>query len=94
MTPDKVPSADVREPSQAIRDPRVVDRGDTVRLAHPVHDRVAEIYGTGLPVTFSEACAGFDRPAPTLGQHDWQVYGEWLGYSSERLDDLRADAVI
>jgi crotonobetainyl-CoA:carnitine CoA-transferase CaiB-like acyl-CoA transferase len=72
----------------------VVDRGDTVPLAHPVHGRVADIYGTGLPVSFSEASAGFDRPAPMLGQHNQQVYGEWLGYSAGRLDELRAGGVI
>jgi crotonobetainyl-CoA:carnitine CoA-transferase CaiB-like acyl-CoA transferase len=91
---DRVPCAEVRDPSQAIRDPRVVDRGDTVPLAHPVHGRVADIYGTGLPVSFSEASAGFDRPAPMLGQHNQQVYGEWLGYSAGRLDELRAGGVI
>ena len=67
---EQVPCAEVRDPAQAIRDPRVVERGDTVPLAHPVHGRVADIYGTGLPVTFSEASSGFDRPAPTLGQHN------------------------
>ena len=91
---EQVPCAEVREPSQAIRDPRVVDRGDTVPLAHPVHGRVADIFGTGMPVTFSEASAGFDKPAPGLGEHNQQVYGEWLGYSAERLDQLRADGVI
>ena len=91
---EQVPCAEVRDPSQAIRDPRVVDRGDTVPLTHPVHGRVADIYGTGIPVTFSEASAGFDKPAPGLGEHNQQVYGEWLGYSAERLDQLRADGVI
>jgi crotonobetainyl-CoA:carnitine CoA-transferase CaiB-like acyl-CoA transferase len=91
---EQVPCAEVRDPAQAIRDPRVVERGDTVPLAHPVHGRVADIYGTGLPVTFSEASSGFDRPAPTLGQHNQEVYGQWLGYSAERLDELRASGVI
>ena len=91
---EQVPCAEVRDPAQAIRDPRVVERGDTVPLAHPVHGRVADIYGTGLPVTFSEASSGFDRPAPTLGQHNQEVYGELLGYSQEHLDDLRASGVI
>jgi CoA:oxalate CoA-transferase len=91
---EQVPCAEVRDPSQAIRDPRVVDRGDTVPLAHPVHGRVADIYGTGIPVTFSEAWAGFDKPAPALGQHNQDVYGDWLGYSAEHLAELRASGVI
>jgi CoA:oxalate CoA-transferase len=91
---ESVPCAEVRDPAQAIRDPRVVERGDTVPLEHPVHGRVADIYGTGLPVTFSEATAGFDRPAPGLGQHNHEVYGDLLGYSRQRLDELRASGVI
>jgi crotonobetainyl-CoA:carnitine CoA-transferase CaiB-like acyl-CoA transferase len=47
-----------------------------------------------LPVTFSEASAGFDRPAPMLGQHNQQVYGEVLGYSRQRLDQLKESGVI
>jgi CoA:oxalate CoA-transferase len=65
-----------------------------VPLEHPVHGRVADIYGTGLPVTFSQASSGFDRPAPTLGQHNQDVYSGLLGYSSERIEELRADGVI
>jgi crotonobetainyl-CoA:carnitine CoA-transferase CaiB-like acyl-CoA transferase len=91
---ESVPCAEVRDPAQAIRDPRVVGRGDTMPLAHPVHGRVADIYGTGLPVAFSEASAGFDRPAPMLGQHNQQVYGDLLGYSRQRLDELKEGGVI
>jgi hypothetical protein len=90
---ESVPCAEVREPAQAIRDPRVVERGDTVPLAHPVHGRVADIYGTGLPVTFSEASSGFDRPRPRWAS-TIRRYGQWLGYSAERLDELRAGGVI
>jgi crotonobetainyl-CoA:carnitine CoA-transferase CaiB-like acyl-CoA transferase len=91
---DQVPCAEVREPAQAIRDPRVVGRGDTVPLEHPVHGIVADIYGTGLPISFSDAASGFDRPAPSLGQHNQEVYGDLLGYSAGRLDELRANGVI
>jgi len=91
---EAVPCAEVRDPSDAIRDPRVVSRGDTMRLEHPVHGTVADLYGTGLPVTFSETRAGFTQPAPRLGQHNQQVYGELLGYSADRIDQLRTDGVI
>ena len=89
-----MPCAEVRDPAQAIRDPRVVERGETVPLEHPTHGHVADVYGMGLPVTFSQASSGFDRPAPTLGQHNHEVYGEWLGYSPQRLEELRAGGVI
>ena len=33
-------------------------------------------------------------PAPTLGQHNHEVYGGLLGFSAEEIDALEADGVI
>ncbi|HKU42923.1 MAG TPA: CoA transferase [Polyangiales bacterium] len=89
-----VPSAEVRTPREAVRDARVLAREECVPLQHPVHGATAEVYGMGLPIKFSEAHAGFDRPAPELGEHNQLVYGEWLGYSAERLRELAELGVI
>jgi crotonobetainyl-CoA:carnitine CoA-transferase CaiB-like acyl-CoA transferase len=93
LEPHRVPCAPVRQLSDAIRDPRVMSRGDTVPLSHPTFGQVADLIGTGLPVTFSNAAAGFQHSAPTLGQHNLDVYGG-LGYSENRIADLRRDGVI
>jgi crotonobetainyl-CoA:carnitine CoA-transferase CaiB-like acyl-CoA transferase len=89
-----VPAAEVRDPNQAVRDPQVLARGETVRLEHPVFGAVEEVYGSGVPIRFSEAGVGFDRPPPRLGEHNDEVYGTLLGYSAERLARLKADGVI
>ena len=89
-----VPAAEVREPREAVRDARVVQRGETVPLRHPEYRQTDEVYGTGLPIHFSDAAAGFTRPAPWVGQHNDDVYGEVLGYSPETVAQLRADGVI
>jgi crotonobetainyl-CoA:carnitine CoA-transferase CaiB-like acyl-CoA transferase len=89
-----VPAAEVRGPREAVRDPGVVRRGETVPLAHPEYGPVEDVYGTGLPIRFSAASAGFDRPAPWLGQHNDAIYGELLGYSADTIAALRADGVI
>lgn len=89
-----VPVAPVRRPQEAVRDPRVVGGGATVPLSHPIYGAVAAVYGTGLPLEFSGATVGFDRPAPSLGQHNEAVYGEILGYSSETLAELRSEGAI
>jgi crotonobetainyl-CoA:carnitine CoA-transferase CaiB-like acyl-CoA transferase len=34
------------------------------------------------------------RPAPGLGEHTEEVLGEWLGYEKDRIEALRASAVI
>jgi CoA:oxalate CoA-transferase len=90
----RVPSAEVRSPGEAVRDPRVLARAETVRLEHPKYGAVEEVYGMGIPIKFSGAIAGFDRPAPALGEHNDAVYGGILGYSLKRLESLKSGGVI
>jgi crotonobetainyl-CoA:carnitine CoA-transferase CaiB-like acyl-CoA transferase len=89
-----VPAAEVRNPDEAVRDPRVLARGETVRLEHPKYGVVDEVYGMGIPIRFSNATAGFDQPAPALGEHNEAVYGGILGYSAEQLNRLKSGGVI
>jgi CoA:oxalate CoA-transferase len=88
------PAAEVRAPYAATRDPRVVQRGETVPLQHPRHGAVEDVYGMGMPMKFSGSNVGFDQPPPELGEHNDVVYGQVLGYSSERIAGLKAHKVI
>jgi len=90
----KIPVAEVRDPAEAFRDPRVVSRHDTVLLAHPKYGPVGDVYGMGLPIKFSDATAEFDCPPPALGEHNQAVYGGILGYDTERIAELRNRGVI
>jgi crotonobetainyl-CoA:carnitine CoA-transferase CaiB-like acyl-CoA transferase len=89
-----VPSAEVRSPAEAVRDPRVRARGETVPLDHPQFGHVADVIGMGVPITFSDAQAPSLRPAPSVGQDNMLVYGEWLGYGQAAVEKLHADGVI
>jgi CoA:oxalate CoA-transferase len=89
-----VPAAEVRNPEDAVRDPRVVSRGETVLLEHPKYGAVEDVYGMGMPIKFSRAHAGFDAPPPGLGEHNHAVYCGLLGYSEERFDELQTQRVI
>jgi crotonobetainyl-CoA:carnitine CoA-transferase CaiB-like acyl-CoA transferase len=88
-----VPAAEVRNPADAVRDPRVVARGETVRLQHPSAPD-ADVYGPGLPIVFSGSEAGFDQPPPGIGEHNRDVYGDLLGYTPAELQALQSDGVI
>ena len=55
---------------------------------------VEEVYGMGIPITFSGATAGFDQPAPALGEHNEAIYSGLLGYSKEHLERLKSGGVI
>ncbi len=89
-----VPAAIVRDTASAVRDPRSLRRSETVQLVHPELGPVEELYGSGFPVRFSDARAGYDAPAPRLGEHNDVVLGGLLGYSPDRIDALRAAGAI
>jgi crotonobetainyl-CoA:carnitine CoA-transferase CaiB-like acyl-CoA transferase len=88
------PAAEVRSPNAATRDPRVLQRGETMPLVHPIYGAVEDIYGMGMPFTFSGSNIGFDQPPPALGEHNDRVYAQVLGYSSERIAELKSQKVI
>jgi crotonobetainyl-CoA:carnitine CoA-transferase CaiB-like acyl-CoA transferase len=89
-----VPAAPVREPAAAVRDPRVLARGETVHLAHPRFGQVADVIGMGVPIKFSDSSAVALRSAPAPGEDNDLVYGEWLGYGASGVARLRAARVI
>ena len=89
-----VPAAAVRAPAEAVRDPRVRERGETLPLEHPEFGHVADVIGMGVPITFSDASVGSERPAPAVGQDNALVYGDWLEYGDARVDALHAAGVI
>jgi crotonobetainyl-CoA:carnitine CoA-transferase CaiB-like acyl-CoA transferase len=85
-----VPAAPVRSPADAVRDPRVLARGETVPLKHPNLGRVTDVIGPGVPIRFAGATSGEARPAPAVGQDNALVYGNWLGYDADTIERLRA----
>lgn len=89
-----VPSAPVREPRDAVRDPRVVKRDEVVRLTLPDGRSGAEVYGPGVPFSMSGAETTLDRPAPQLGANTEAVLAELLGYGSEDVEHLRAEGIV
>jgi crotonobetainyl-CoA:carnitine CoA-transferase CaiB-like acyl-CoA transferase len=84
-----VPAAPVRSPADAVRDARVLSRGETVPIEHPTLGRVADLIGPGVPIRFAGSAAAAPRPAPAVGQDNALVYGTWLGYSAEAIERLR-----
>jgi crotonobetainyl-CoA:carnitine CoA-transferase CaiB-like acyl-CoA transferase len=88
-----VPAAAVRSPLEAIVDPDVVRRGEVVPLPHPTLASTG-LAASGVPIGFSRSHAALDRPTGRLGEHNAEVYGEWLGYDDERIAELKAAGVL
>jgi CoA:oxalate CoA-transferase len=89
-----VPAAPVRPLAEAVRDPAVRRRGEVVPLSHPVYGENADLWGTGVPITFSDSSVGFQRPAPFLGADTDSVLRDLLGYESSRVESLRESRIV
>ncbi|WP_267387221.1 CaiB/BaiF CoA-transferase family protein [Sphingomonas sp. GC_Shp_3] len=90
-----VPVAPVRHPEEALIDPRVVERGETMPLAHPSYPSTVDLRSVGVPITFSSARTGFDEVLPVhIGEHNAEVFRDLLGYDDARIAALALDGAI
>lgn len=90
-----VPVAPVRHPEDALVDPRVVARAETMEVHHPNYDTHIDLRTAGIPIVFSGARTGFDDVLPVrVGEHAETILGGHLGYSAEKIAQLRSAGVI
>ena len=85
-----LPCAAVQRPDELLSDPQLLARGMLERHPHPT---LGEVVFHGSPLRFSGA-EPRERPlAPSLGEHNREVYAE-LGLSDADLARLAAEGVI
>jgi crotonobetainyl-CoA:carnitine CoA-transferase CaiB-like acyl-CoA transferase len=90
-----VPVAEVKHPEDALVDPRVVARHETMAVGHPLYGSKVDLRTAGVPIQFSAAETGFDEALPVrIGEHNEAIFKGLLGYSDERLTGLRAAGAI
>lgn len=90
-----VPVAPVRHPEDALVDPRVVERHETMAVEHPTYGSNVDLRTAGIPIQFSAASTGFDDALPVyIGQHNEDVYAQYLGLSPDDVAHLKAQGVI
>lgn len=90
-----VPVAPVRHPEDALVDPRVVARQETMAVKHPFYRSNIDLRTAGIPIQFSGATTGFDEALPVaIGEHNEAIYRDMLGYDDERIAALKAAGAI
>ena len=72
-------------------DPHLNQRGFFVEAPHP---EVGPRHHAGIPWKFSETPCAVERPAPCLGEHNREVLGEVLGYSTSEIEELSAAGAL
>ncbi|AHG63476.1 CaiB/BaiF CoA transferase family protein [Advenella mimigardefordensis] len=91
MLKAKVPCAPVRKLQEVLHDKNMHARGSLQTIDHPLLGRVVL---PGSPLVFEGVERRAIEPSLPLGASNDQIFGEWLGHSSEELASLRAQGVI
>ncbi|MGZ5736552.1 MAG: CaiB/BaiF CoA transferase family protein [Burkholderiales bacterium] len=81
----------VQEPQDLAQCPHLDARDFYQEVEHPVIGRIKVPFRLW---NMSESAARYRRPAPLLGQHNAEVYGEELGLDAARIAALEKDGVI
>lgn len=86
-----VPVAPILSVAEALRHPHLRQRG-TVRT---VHDRIlGELDVPGFALRFSEFPDTLDLQAPLLGEHNAEILTQWLGYTTEEVQELERGGIL
>lgn len=91
MLAQKVPCAPVRTLSEVMVDKNMHARGSLQWVDHPELGRVVLM---NSPLVFEGTPRHSIEPSGPLGSANDEVYGGWLGHSSEELAVLKAEGVI
>jgi len=72
--------------------PQLLERGFFIEVSHPEPE--ASFKYPGAPYKFSRSPWQISRRAPLIGEHNQQILGEELGFSSDEIADLTSRGVI
>lgn len=87
-----VPAAPIYNVAQVTEDPHIaMDRNMFVEQEHP---KAGKVKITGSPLKLSETPVDLTAPAPTLGQHNEEIYKEVLGFDAKQVAELKVEGVI
>ncbi|MCD8009824.1 MAG: CoA transferase [Lachnospiraceae bacterium] len=87
-----IPAGPIYDVAQITEDEHIADAREMfIEIEHPV---IGKMKVNGNPVKLMDTMPRINRPAPTLGQHNQEIYGEWLDVPEEELEQLQQDHVI
>jgi len=87
----KIPAAPVRNAVEVMNDAHMHQRGMLERIDHP---SLGPIVVPNSPLRLHGAARVPAIPSPRLGEHNQEIYGDWLGLGAEGVAALKRDGVI
>lgn len=90
LTAAGIPCGPIRNVSDVLTDPHVIERGMIVELEHPL---LGPIKSLATPIHFSQTGITYRRHPPQLGEHTEEILSE-IGYSSSEIHAFLQQAII
>jgi len=87
----RIPCAPVRDAVEVMNDPHMHERGMLERIDHPA---LGSVVVPNSPLRLHGAERVTAVPSPSLGQHNMEIYGGWLGLSEGEVAALQEARVI
>ena len=87
----RVPAAPVRNAMEVMHDKHMHARG---MLQHVDHPSLGDVILPNSPLRLHGADRTEAVPSPLLGQHNAEIYGDWLGLGAAGVAALRRDGAI
>jgi crotonobetainyl-CoA:carnitine CoA-transferase CaiB-like acyl-CoA transferase len=78
--------------SAQVNDDENLKRREMFRKVH--HEKYGDIDIPGFPFKFSDASGSIRMPAPGLGEHSRFILEQWLGYTSDEVQELYEKGTI
>lgn len=91
LTRHRVPCAPIRDLNEVVNDAGMHERGMLEWIDHPTFGRMVV---PNSPLRFDGSPPLPATPSAELGQHNSQVYCDWLGYSEDDFAALKQNGII
>jgi crotonobetainyl-CoA:carnitine CoA-transferase CaiB-like acyl-CoA transferase len=86
-----IPCGPINTFDRAFEDPQVLHLGLVKEVNHPHYGKAKVV---GPPAVFSESDIKIQSPPPLLGEHSEEILSGLLGYSREKVDQLKKSGAI
>ena len=90
----RVPSGPVLGGKELVNDPHLQARGMTVEVPGSAGSEGTGALVPGVVVKLSRSPGKIEATSPFLGQHNEEVYSQFLGYTREDIEKLKEEGVI
>lgn len=87
----RVPCSVMHNVDQLLEDPQVRAREMVKFMEYP---GLGEMPVPGIPVKLSLTPGRIESPSPQLGEHNEEVYGDLLGFGTDKLSSLKKNNII